>query len=183
MNAVLAILICSVCCLRVGGFSFDSQVGTVDANDERRLCLSILNPRLTNNTRVNIVLPHRPQRVATAIVEEKAMRSCSRDPFADPNASFYWLKLVRKQSIKLTEPLPPAIGVIDSKKPVLVRHGIASGDLDGDGTREFFRICTSSEGNHLTVWSGKPLRGVRRWHTYYYLGYDVVSTCTKKDYE
>ena len=183
MNTILTILIASACYLGAGGFSFDSQVGTVDADDERRLCLLILNPNLSKHTKVNIVLPHKPQRVAAAIIEEKATQSCSRDPFADANASFYWLKLVGKPTIDLSEPLPAAIAIIDAKNPIVVRRGIASGDLDGNGTREFFRTCTSSEGSHLTVWSGKPLTSRRRWHSYYYLGYDVVSTCKKRDYE
>ena len=164
-------------------FNFDSQVGVVDANVDRRLCLSIQNPHLSNHTRVNIVLPHKPQRVASAIIEEKVTHTCSSNDFADPNASFYWLKLVGKQTIDLSEPLPAAIAVIDAKKPIVARRGIASGDLDGDGRREFFRTCTSSEGSHLTIWSGKPLQGKKRWHSYYYLGYDVVPTCNKRDYE
>ena len=184
MNAILAMLISCVCYLGAEAFSFDSQIGLVDANVEGRLCLSISNPRLINHTRVSIVLPHKPQRVANAIIEERVTLSCSRNPDADPNASFYLLKLVGKpQTVNLSEPLPPAIGIVDSKKPVIARRGIASGDLDGDGTREFFRICTSSEGNHLTIWSGKPLTGKKRWHVYYYLGYDVVPSCKKRDYK
>jgi hypothetical protein len=183
MNAILAVLITCACCLGTGGFSFDSHVGVVDAK-EGRLCLNILNPHLSNGTAVSFILPHKPQRVAGAVIEEKVAQSCSASPGTDPNASFYWLKLVGKhQTVNLSEPLPPAIGIIDAKKSVFVRQGIASGDLDGDGTAEFFRICTSSEGNHLTVWSGKPLQGKKRWHSYYYLGYDVVPTCKKRDFD
>ena len=54
-------------------------------------------------------------------------------------------------------------------------------DLDGDGTAERFRICTSMEGLHLTVWSGAPLTGRRRWHQYHYLGYDVEPSCEDAD--
>lgn len=52
-----------------------------------------------------------------------------------------------------------------------------SADLDGDGQAEFFRACTSMEGVHLTVWTGAPLTGRRRWHYYHYLGYDVEPDC------
>jgi hypothetical protein len=45
------------------------------------------------------------------------------------------------------------------------------------------RGCTSSEGLHLTLWAGEPLKGRRLWHTYYYLGYDVESTCQPADYQ
>jgi hypothetical protein len=59
-------------------------------------------------------------------------------------------------------------------------------DLDGDGIVESFRACLSSEGLHLTVWSGLPLEGERRWHRYHYLGFELdpsAQDCTKADYE
>lgn len=47
-------------------------------------------------------------------------------------------------------------------------------DLDGDGRLETFKICASSEGLHLTVWTAAK----RRWHAYHYLGYDSEANCT-----
>ena len=46
-----------------------------------------------------------------------------------------------------------------------------------------FRTCASEEGIHATAWSGTPLAASRRWHAYYYLGYDVEPNCTPRDYE
>lgn len=54
-------------------------------------------------------------------------------------------------------------------------------ELDGAPPAETFRACTSAEGAHLTVWSGKPLAGRRVWHAYYYLGYDTEMDCTPGD--
>lgn len=51
------------------------------------------------------------------------------------------------------------------------------------GERLYFRTCTSGEGMHLTVWSGKPLVGKRIWHRYHHLGYDVEPSCKPEDYE
>ena len=184
MKAILSMLIAGAFCFGASRFSFDSHVGIVDTNVEGRLCLNIQNPHLSDGTRLSLIVPHKPQRVASAAIEEKVAQSCSRNPDTDPNASFYWLKLVGKNKpVNGSESLSPAIGIVDPKKPVFVKRGIAKGDLDGDGTMEFFRICTSSEGNHLTVWSGKPLQGRKRWHSYYYLGYDVVPTCKQRDYQ
>jgi hypothetical protein len=45
-----------------------------------------------------------------------------------------------------------------------------------------FRTCASTEGIHATAWSGVPLASPRRWHAYYYLGYDVEPDCTEADY-
>ncbi len=43
------------------------------------------------------------------------------------------------------------------------------------------RSCASSEGVHLTLWAGEPLKSQRLWHQYYYLGYDVEPTCQPAD--
>jgi hypothetical protein len=45
-----------------------------------------------------------------------------------------------------------------------------------------FRSCATQEGIHITAWSGAPLTSPRRWHDYYYLGYDVEPDCTPGDY-
>ncbi|MEX2283256.1 MAG: hypothetical protein WEE89_12300 [Gemmatimonadota bacterium] len=55
-------------------------------------------------------------------------------------------------------------------------------DLDQHGTAESFRMCNSTEGLHLTVWSGPPLTGQLRWHRYHYVGYDMEPNCTDRDY-
>jgi hypothetical protein len=186
MKLVLAMMIACACCLaaEAGQFSFDSQLGVVDTNSEGRLCLKISDPKLADGTEVNFVVPDRPQRLVRAAVEAKAPGDCSRNPGTDPQANFYLLKLVGgKQGINLGEPLPPSIAVVRPAGRVSVRRGTASGDIDGDGRAEFFRICSSTEGNHLTVWTGKPLLGKRRWHSYYYLGFDVVPDCKKKDFQ
>jgi hypothetical protein len=187
MKLILAMLMTFACCLAAGAetFNFESRVGVVDANSEGRLCLNISDPNLAEGTEVSLVLPDKPQRVVKAAVEGKAAGNCSRHPEgSESNASFYWLKLVGgKQALKLDEPLPPVIAVVGHAVPFSVKRGVVSGDLNGDGRAEFFRACTSSEGNHLTVWTGRPLTGKRMWHSYYYLGFDVVPTCKKKDYQ
>ncbi len=51
-----------------------------------------------------------------------------------------------------------------------------------NGQRRYFRFCTSGEGIHFTVWSGRPLTGRRLWHAYHYLGYDTEPSCKPADY-
>jgi hypothetical protein len=63
-----------------------------------------------------------------------------------------------------------------------VRGRTVVGDLDGDGVPEQFRVCTSMEGLHFTIWSGEPLKGKLRFHQYFPLHYAVDPTCTEADY-
>lgn len=54
-------------------------------------------------------------------------------------------------------------------------------DLDGDGVIESYRICTSAEGFHATAWAGEWFEHRRIWHDYYYLGHDMIPTCSEPE--
>jgi hypothetical protein len=63
-----------------------------------------------------------------------------------------------------------------------IMNGRAYGDVDGDGSEEIARVCTSMEGLHFTLWrqsTGSPPRRVG--HLYHYLGYDVDPSCTEDE--
>lgn len=64
---------------------------------------------------------------------------------------------------------------------VEVRDSLAVADLDQNGELEFFGFCTSVEGLHLTVWTGRVSNGIRRWHKYHPLFYDVEPSCTEAE--
>jgi hypothetical protein len=166
-------------------FNFKSQVGVVD-NQLDQACLVIQNPNLAVGTPLSFVTPHRRQSVVKATIAQKLSKSCSRnaETGTDGSPSFYLLKLTGSHpTYPLDVPQSPAIALINPISPVTLRGGVAGGDVDGDGRTETFRICTSNEGQHLSIWSGKALQGKRRWHFYYYLGYDVVPSCHRKDYQ
>lgn len=60
-------------------FDFHSRVGVADAFASGKLCLNISDPNLSPGTPVSLILPHKPQRVAKAIVEKKLASTCSHD--------------------------------------------------------------------------------------------------------
>jgi len=158
-------------------FNFQSKVGVVDVNSSNDMCLTIPNANLADGDRVRIVSPHKPQALAVAIIQKKVLGSCSQNPDTSPTDSFYSLRVVSGR----LEPGGVGVAVIGARVNFKVANGLAYVDLNGDGRKEYFRACTSQEGLHLTIWSGKPLRGVRRWHWYYYLGYDVEPSCTSRE--
>ena len=80
-------------------------------------------------------------------------------------------------------PSGPSVAIVGGGAELIVTPSSLSTDIDGDGTLETFRACTSHEGLHLTLWAGPPLQGRRVWHTYFLLGYDVDPSCTPADYE
>jgi hypothetical protein len=126
-------------------------------------------------TKVQIVVTDKPQFVKTGVIESKQEKSCSSDVDVAPHVSFYEIRMGDERDLVY------GIGVI-AAKPIKVAKGLARADINNDRKLEYFRSCTSNEGMHYTVWSGKPLKGKRIWHSYYYLRYDTVFTCKKKDF-
>jgi hypothetical protein len=74
-----------------------------------------------------------------------------------------------------------AVAIVGESKARSV-GGAVSLDVGKQYPNVRVRTCTSSEGLHLTLWSGQPLKGRRLWHAYYYLGYDVEPSCRPEDY-
>lgn len=154
--------------------SLDRKLGIVVAK-ENLVCLIASVASLNIGSQVNLVLLSVPQKVVTGTVMSVSDRKCTEisKPHNIPG-KYYRLSVPNNH----TQLSVPAIGILNSSNQ-LRRVGLrVVGDLDGDGIEESFRSCTSSEGFHLTVWSGRALTGTRKWHSYYYLGYDVEPTCT-----
>ncbi len=131
------------------------------------VCFQTANRDLKSGDTVTVVFTERKQSIIKASIAQKLDKSCAE--MADEQLSFYSLNVTGK-----TSPYT-AIGVVGAK--ISLAKGVASGDVNGDGKADAFRECTSREGVHFTVWSGKPLTGRRLWHDYYYLGYDTQPTC------
>lgn len=157
-------------------YDYASFIG-IAAFSNSRLCLAINNQRLVRGSRVSLVLPSIPQSLVNAEVVGTAPDACNAPQLRDSGSDLYELRL-------LSGTLPfaiPAIAVTNLSHPLQKTGAVISGDLAGNGEREFFRSCNSAEGVHLSVWSGKALKGRLKWHSYYYLGYDMRPNCTSKD--
>lgn len=165
-----------------------SKIGIVDVSGNGTTCLRTKNGNLPEKTPVSIIIfPYEsPTQVFTATVKKKVDESCARryseNGDKNPGENFFYL-------LSLNEKLPEyfgfevGFGVIEPAQTIKVQNNLASIDLNEDGKPEFFRRCGGLEGTHFTIWTGKPLKGKRIWHSFYYVDYDTVVTCTKKDWE
>ncbi|PSB43303.1 hypothetical protein C7B80_24725 [Cyanosarcina cf. burmensis CCALA 770] len=157
--------------------SLDRKLGIVVAK-ENLVCLIASATSLNIGSQVNLVLLSVPQKVVSGTVVSVSDRQCSE--ISKPHnvsGKSYRLSLLNNRSHLSV----PAIGILTSSNQ-LHRVGLkVVGDLDSDGIEESFRSCASFEGLHLTVWSGQALTGTRKWHSYYYLGFDIEPTCTKSE--
>lgn len=155
-------------------WSFTNGIGLVMLKDGRA-CLSIHNPSLPPNTGVRIVTTSPPQAESDAHI----LKSDATCPNTNTGVNNYDVSA----GAAGLAPSMPAIALVGFSGKFNRQGDLISADLDGDGQDEFFRSCTSTEGIHFTVWSGKPLDGKIRWHEYYYLGYDVSPNCEQKETE
>jgi hypothetical protein len=154
-------------------FHYDTNLGVASQRADT-VCLSISNRHLDEGQVVSLVVLAPQQVIAQAKVVRVLTTDCMGADAAQSTVASYEVKMVQGS----LQPGTPAIAVVNPAKPLRLSGGAVVGDLDGNGQLEYFRQCTSSEGVHLTVWTGKPLAGKRRWHDYYYLGYDVEPNCT-----
>jgi hypothetical protein len=92
----------------------------------------------------------------------------------DAPAFFYRIEPQDPKSIEALAGAGALFAVLDAPEAAPGR-GI---DLDGDGTPERFRICTSGEGLHFVVEGGEAVL----WHAYYHLGLDVEPDCPDRIY-
>lgn len=68
--------------------------------------------------------------------------------------------------------------VLAGRRPdMVVDQGIAYADVDGDGHRDKFGQCSTSEGILFSIASGPSGTERNIWEGYYYLGYDSEVTC------
>ena len=161
-------------------FDFRRDVGLVFVKGGDSAVLHHASPSVAPNTAVLIVLPRERQVVHATITGERPPREeYVQRPFGPDIRT-------RRVMLKVThgKDLMPALGIAIIGRAAAVRTegGQVEAELDGVAPPEAFRECASSEGAHLTIWSGAPLVGRRRWHAYYYVGYDTALDCTPGDW-
>jgi hypothetical protein len=158
-------------------FDYETQIGIVFWNEDKQLRLEIKNPNLAANDEIVVVDPYEPPKIARAAIVEKVSGDCSQARIYDGGGACYKLQAISGKIDEITI----AFGIAKAPASFAIRRGSVSADLDNDRVAEHFRVCTSMEGLHLTVWSGRPLKGKRQWHRYFYLGYDVEPNCTEAE--
>lgn len=157
-------------------FKYDSQLGVAEVSVAGDGCLTIPNASLRENQQINLIILDHPQKVVEKKIIKKLKASCSKNTETPPDAFYYSFPAGKER-------FGPTVAVVGSTGEFKVVNGKVRGDLNGDGALKTFRSCTSNEGLHLTVWDEEALKTKRLWHEYYYLGYDVESSCKPADYE
>jgi hypothetical protein len=157
---------------------FAARVGVVYRDDAGALRLAIARQALVSGSRIAIVTAPDPTVLCCAAVGVVHIPAVDEfDPaYLDGEGKTTYLL----DAAGIGADIALGFGIVDD--PPGFASGGAKPDLDGDGVPEGFRTCASGEGLHLTLWNGEPLKGVRVWHAYFYLGYDTEADCEEPDY-
>ena len=166
----------------------EAKLGVVSQTDAGFGCLRILNATLKASDEFYTISAYeKPNEVSKLRIKEKLAKSCVDDDSdigdnekVASNSSYYLAELIGKEP---ESTVTSGIAVVGISKAPGIDKGFATVELTGGPPAEYFRECTSSEGLHMTVWTGKPLLGKRIWYRYFYLHYDTVPNCKKRDYE
>ena len=160
------------------------KLAVVSGFPDGRLCMAAPDSNIRNGVRLpidSIPLAGDSSPTGQGVVEVIApAQSLCSGLWGEYGWADYLVRVVQ-------EPAPaygrgPAVALVGASATFLMRDDQLEADLDGDGTPEVFRSCTSNEGLHLTAWKGQPLKARRVWHNYFALHYDVEPSCVEADY-
>jgi hypothetical protein len=172
---------------RENSFRYDQQIGLANLH-EKSGCLASANPAIDPGTKLTVVdqpaenLAFDTPVITDATVVERLSEDCDNRHMLTIELSASGPTYYRIALDKEWQGNGYVFAILNPSRPVTVNGKNIEGDLDGDGSKETFRICTSNEGAHYQVWTGEPLQGQPHWHWYVYAGYDTANSCTEKDY-
>jgi hypothetical protein len=168
--------------------AYEERIGVAELElDMSEGCLAVRNPSIKPGVKVTFVdqgdamqLNKAPGIIEGSVVD-RLSQECGKD-IATGNSGGSGFAFYRIRTVKEWQGNRFVFAIVDPSGPIALRNRKVEVDLDGDGTTESFRVCSSAEGVHYQVWSGEPLQGKPRWHWYVYAGYDTEPSCTEKDY-
>jgi hypothetical protein len=150
------------------------RIGLAAGDSEH--CLAMRGAALPAGSPITLVTPNEPQEVHRAVVAGTRANCEVMTPHDMPGP--YYRLAPEAGGARL-----PGLSVAVLGRPgALVVAGEVRLDLGNDRLEARVRSCTSSEGLHLTLWSGAPLKSTRLWHAYWYLGMDFEPDCKPGDY-
>jgi hypothetical protein len=161
-------------------FDYSTRMFVADEDSSGTfVCFTANDTTLLPETRVTIVFTGHPQHSAVGRIRSRAKLPCIPGPPMPPMDSMQFIaEMPRDTSDRIGIPVV-LLGRV--AKPVQ-RGDTVTIAIESGQPPIRFRVCAGTEGLHATAWAGVPLASPRRWHAYYYLGYDVDPTCSEAEY-
>ena len=182
-----------VCCLACRGdsrasgsfengdpFDYSSQMFVADEDSSGTyVCFAAKDTALLVGTRVTIVFTGFPQHSAAGRIRSRGKLPCvPGSPMPPMDSMQYVAEMPRDTSDRIGIPVV-VLGPVPAPQQ---RGDTVTIAIEPGQPSIHFQACASTEGLHATAWAGPPLASPRRWHAYYYLGYDVDPDCKESEY-
>src|SRR5688572_4398444 len=167
----------------IGEAPFDYRTRMFVADEDSSgtfVCFAAPDTTILPETKVTIVFTGHPQHSAIGRIRSREKSPCiPGPPMPSMDSMAYVAEMPRDTSDRIGIPVV-VLGSVPKPKQIADTVTIA---LEPGQPPIRFRFCASTEGLHATAWAGVPLASPRRWHAYYYLGYDVDPSCQESEYE
>lgn len=141
---------------------YSTRVG-IAVRTPSRTCLAMQNSTLKPETPLVIVSPLPPSTYTTVQIKGPSSSPCPITEDVQPGLSSYEI-----QAPPGAFSVSSAIAVVSQAAVFRSANNTVQSDLDGNGMMQSYRMCSSNDGVHLSLWAGQPLDGKLLWHGYYY---------------
>ena len=144
-------------------------------------CLTLPRHGLPSGTRILLIaLPAATSDGRTRLMEAEILEAAADDTRCEDEAggsdeSRYRLQLTDSAAYG-------PFFALHGPRDALVMTPATASIVSDSGDPAIFRVCTSMEGLHMTLWEGAPLSGRRLFHRYVPLGMDVEPSCAEADW-
>jgi hypothetical protein len=159
--------------LAIQAASAAMPIGVAHVSAAGQMCVAMPSPPVAAGASITLVQPSPPQSAMVATIE-RSVASCVGLEQAMISGPYY---VARAGNSSVAEPGTLWVAFAGAKEFRIDTSGDVVVRLDAGYPAARIRSCASSEGIHLTVWAGIPLRSGRLWHEYYYLQYDLEPSC------
>jgi hypothetical protein len=162
-----------------GPFDYSARMFVADEDSSGRfVCFTANDTTLLPGTRATIVFTGIPQRSVAGRITGRGKLPCIPGPPMPPMDS---MQYVAEMPQDTSDRAMPIVVLGPVPKPVQRGDTVTIAIEPAPQPPIRFRVCASTEGLHATAWAGVPLASKRRWHAYYYLGYDVDPNCSESE--
>ena len=144
-------------------------------------CLGLPRPGLPSGTRIFLIaLPASTSDGRTGLMESEILEAAADDTRCEDEAGGNDESRYR---LRLTDSAVRGVFfAVHGPRDALVITPAGASIVSVSGDPAVFRVCTSMEGLHMTLWEGAPLSGRRLFHRYVPLGMDVEPSCAEADW-
>lgn len=139
-------------------------------------CFAVRNPDISKNSSLIVVRLDNPNKIIFSKIIKKTSNKDECYPLLEDRRAINIESGLIFYTVSSEKPIELGIGILqrDNEKALSPNELL---DLNGDGRKETFSQCSTSEGIQFSVWDGVAYKSNLIWSDYYYLGYDTESNC------